>query len=70
MIAALSQPEPDPEPKRRPPTDEERARIQAMVDQMFPRQSPADRKAAVDIALQGDCMVGDPEQSQFKEAAE
>lgn len=70
MIAALSQPEPDPEPKRRPPTDEERARIQAMVDQMFPRQSPADRKAAVDIALQGDCMVGDPEQTQFKGAAE
>ncbi|MFV1536937.1 hypothetical protein VXL81_07290 [Phaeobacter sp. JH204B] len=70
MIAALSQPEPDPEPVRRPPTDDERARIQAMVDEMFPRQSPEDRKAAVDIALKGDCMVGDPEQALFREAAE
>ena len=60
MIAALSQPAPDPEPKRRPPTNEERARIQAMVDEMFPRQSRKDREAAVDIALRGDCMMGDP----------
>lgn len=66
MIAALSQPEPDPEPKRRPPTDEERARIQAMVDEMFPRRSKEEREAAVNIALRGDCMVGAPAQ----EAAE
>lgn len=58
MIAALSQPEPDPEPIRRPPTQEERNRIQAMVDEMFPNKSDEDRKAAVDITLRGDCMTG------------
>ena len=58
MIAAIKRgPTPKEEP-RRPPTDEERARIQTMVDEMFPSQSADDRKAAVDIALAGDCMGG------------
>lgn len=56
MIAALSKPAPDQAPSRRAPTQEERDRIQALVDDMFPQKSSADRKAAVDIALQGDCM--------------
>lgn len=60
MIAALERgPEP-PEPKRRPPTDEERARIQAMIDEMFPSRDPAERAAAVNEALRGNCM-SDPE---------
>ena len=60
MIAALERgPEP-PEPQRRPPTQEERDRIQAMVDDMFPQQSEADRTRAVNEALQGNCMTDTP----------
>jgi len=58
MIAALQQPEPDPEPVRRAPTLAERDRIQAMVDDMFPLRTAVERKAAVDEALKGNCMVG------------
>lgn len=58
MIAALERgPEPEA-PIRRPATQEERDRIQAMVDQMFPNQSDDSRRAAVDVALQGNCMTG------------
>lgn len=56
MLHALSQPIEPEEPERRPPTKEERARVQAMVDEMFPQQSAETRKAAVDKALAGDCM--------------
>jgi len=59
MIAALSKPEPDPEPVMRAPTQEERDRIQALVDEMYPQKSAEERKAAVDIALRGDCMAAD-----------
>lgn len=59
MIAALSQPAPDPEQKRRPATQEERDRMQAMIDEMFPSRSPEMRKAAVDEAMKGDCMTED-----------
>jgi hypothetical protein len=56
MIAILERgPEPQEE-ARRPATQDERDRIQALVDEMFPTQSAEDRKAAVDIALQGNCM--------------
>lgn len=56
MIAALERgPEPE-EPVRRPPTDEEKARIQALVDEMFPLHSLADRKAAVDEVTKGNCF--------------
>lgn len=59
MIAALERGPERAEPKRREPTQEERDRIQAMVDEMFPKQSPEDRKRAVDIALSGKCMTDD-----------
>ena len=59
MIAALQKPAPDPEEGRRPPTQEERDRVQAMIDEMFPIQSADDRRRAVDIALEGDCMSDD-----------
>ena len=56
MIAALERGPDKPEPARRPPTQEERDRIQAMIDQMFPSKSQADRARAVNEALQGNCM--------------
>jgi len=58
MIAALER-GPDPqEEDRRVATDEEKARIQAMVDEMFPSQSAEYRKDAVDAATRGYCMRG------------
>ena len=58
MIRALER-GPDPkEAPRRPPTDAERARIQALVDEMFPSVSREWRDAAVNDALKGDCMGG------------
>lgn len=60
MIAALERgPEPM-EPQRRPPTDEEKARIQALIDEMFPGRSADERKAALDEVTKGNCMAGDP----------
>lgn len=59
MIAALQQPEPDAEPVRRAATQEERDRVQALVDEMFPNRSPEMRKAAVNEAMKGNCMTGD-----------
>lgn len=59
MVAALER---GPEPKeapRRPPTADERARIQALVDEMFPQVSQQWRDDAVAEALKGDCMKGD-----------
>lgn len=58
MIAALERGPADPEPQRRPATVEERARIQALIDEMFPGKSAEDRVAAVNEALKGDCMTG------------
>lgn len=60
MIAALERgPEP-PEPKRRLPTEEEKARIQSLIDEMFPHRSAEERKAGLDEVLKGDCMTGEP----------
>ena len=59
MIAALERGPEKPEPARRPATQEERDRIQAMVDELFPGESPANRKREVDEALRGNCMKGD-----------
>jgi hypothetical protein len=56
MIAALERGPDKPESARRPPTQEERDRIQAMVDELFPGESPADRMRAVTEALKGNCM--------------
>lgn len=56
MIAAMERgPEPV-EPPRRPATQDERDRIQALVDEMFPARSQEMRTAAVDEALKGNCM--------------
>lgn len=60
MIAALKQPAPEPKPKRRPPTQEERDRVQAMVDEKFPSHPSEMRKAAVDEVLKGNCFVETP----------
>lgn len=59
MIAALQNPEKPAEPERRPATDEEKARIQALIDEMFPNRSPEMRKAAVDEAMKGNCIQED-----------
>jgi hypothetical protein len=59
MIFALENP-PTPEPVRRPPTPEEIARVQALIDELFPHQSEADRAAAVGEIMKGDCMTGTP----------
>lgn len=40
----------------RPPTADERARIQALIDEMFPTHTQEGREKAVDIALQGNCI--------------
>ena len=56
MIAALEAGPPPPEPTYRAPTQEERDRIQAMVNEMFPEISSEWRAAAVDEALKGECM--------------
>jgi hypothetical protein len=56
MIAALSTPPPKPEPERRPPTPEERARIVAFVAERFPGISQAWRDAAIEEILKGNCM--------------
>lgn len=56
MIAALERgPEP-PEPQRRPATQEERDRITALIDEMFPARDLDERKRAVDIAIAGNCI--------------
>lgn len=66
MIAALERgPEP-PEPERRPATAEEQARIQKLVDEMFPSVSQEMRDRAVKEALAGNCMADAPK----REAAE
>jgi hypothetical protein len=60
MIAALERgPVPD-EPKRREPTAEERARIQELVNEMFPAVSQEWRDATVDEAQKGECMTDAP----------
>ena len=59
MIAALSRPPVQPEPSRRLATDEEKARIQALIDEMFPAISAEMRTRAVNEAMAGKCMAGD-----------
>ena len=56
MIAALRQPEPDPEPTYRRPTQEERNRIAALVADQFPNVPQGWRDRAVDEATKGECM--------------
>jgi hypothetical protein len=56
MISALERGPNPPEPKYRPPTDEERARIQDLIDALFPSEPAEERNRAVDIALSGNCI--------------
>lgn len=57
MIAELSKPPAEPEPQRRPATQEEQGRIQALIDEKFPTMPKAQREAAVNEVLKGDCMT-------------
>jgi len=59
MISALERGPQEPERERRQPTQEERDRVQALVDEMFPQKSPEMRKAAVNEALKGECFKDD-----------
>jgi len=60
MIAALaSYREPEPEPQRRAATDEEKARIAALVNEMFPAVSREWKERAVNEATSGNCMAKD-----------
>lgn len=56
MTLALSRSPQPPEPERRPATQDERDRAQQLVDELFPEISPEMRKAAVDEAMNGNCM--------------
>lgn len=59
MIAALKRGPVPPEPVRRPPTQEEKDRIQALIDEMFPDASPQMRKDAAEEVTKGNCMAGE-----------
>ena len=56
MVHALEHPTHHSEPTKRPPTEEEKARVQALVDEMFPSISKYWKDRAVDEAMKGDCM--------------
>jgi len=60
MIAALERGPTPEESKRRPATDDEKARIAALVDEIFPMRSKEMRDAAVAEMVQGDCMKVEP----------
>jgi hypothetical protein len=51
MIAALERGPAPPEREYRAPTAEEKVRIEALVQEMFPLASASERKAAVDLAM-------------------
>jgi len=51
MISALECGPQPPEPEYRPPSPEERERIQSLIDQMFPRGSAEEKQAAMDLAM-------------------
>jgi hypothetical protein len=63
MIAALERGPKPPEPERRLATDEEKARIQSLIDKMFPQVSKEMREKAVTEVMSGKCMSGAPEGS-------
>jgi hypothetical protein len=51
MIAALERGPQPPEPAYRPPTAEERERIRAMVEEMFPMATAEERENATSLAV-------------------
>lgn len=59
MIAALERGATPREPERRPATQDERDRIQALVDEMFPMRSKEMRDRAVEEITKGKCMKKD-----------
>ena len=59
MISALDRGPAPQQASKRPATAEEKARIQKLVDDMFPAKSAEMRKAAVEEALKGNCMKDD-----------
>ena len=59
MERVLSTPKAPAEPERRPATQEERDRIQALVNEMFPGVSQEMRDRAFEEATKGNCMTGD-----------
>ena len=61
MIAALERGIPEEPETRRAATDAEKARVQALVDELFPSQSPEARRAAVAEVMKGNCMTGESE---------
>lgn len=61
MIAALERGPLPPEPSYRPPTAEEKARIQSMIDEMFPAASAAEKQTAMDLAMSRVKVMGGPE---------
>lgn len=61
MIAALSMPEPDDEPVRRPQTRDEKDRIAALVAETFPNVPSEWREKAVGIVTSGKCIRDDAE---------
>lgn len=61
MLAALERGPVEPDPPPRPPTQEERDRINALIAELFPAASQSDRDRAVNEALSGNCMRGNPE---------
>ena len=63
MIAALMTPEPDAEPVTRPATGEEKARMAAMISEMFPNVPQGWRDRAVDDAMSGDCIADSGEEA-------
>ncbi len=60
MIAALSRPAPEPEPERRVATQEERERSAAYLAEQMPHIPNAQRQAAIDEALKGECFQKEP----------
>lgn len=62
MIAALRRGPQRPEPSFRRATEDEKARIQSLVDEMFPSASSELRKAAVEEAMKGNCIKEEIEQ--------
>ena len=57
MIAALAKPAPEPETERRPPTQEERDRIAALIAEKFPNAPQAWRDSAAQEATSGKCIA-------------
>jgi len=61
MIAALERGPAPPEPAYRPPTAEEKARIQSLIDEMFPGASDKEKQSAMDLAMSRVKVMDTPE---------